>query len=423
MPRTPKTNTLPRLAYLTSLYPAASHTFIQREIAGLRALGFEVATCSVRTPDASHLIGPEECAARAETFYIIDAARSPITLPRAMLAALTRPRRLVQSLALAWRTAPPGLLGGAKQLAYLAEALILAQHLKLKGIAHLHNHFASASANVAMLASHLSGVPFSYTLHGPSDLYEPATWHLREKTARATFVACISYFARSQAMLFSDPIHWDKLRIVHCGVIPDLYSHALPAPHSGTRLIFVGRLAAVKGLRVLFDAFARARENHPDLHLTLVGDGDDRTHLEHLAAPLGDAVHFAGYLSQDAVAKALAEADVLVLPSFAEGLPVVLMEALASARPVIATQVAGVSELVEDGVTGFVVPPGDAAQLADRIGQLANDPTLRATMGAAGRTKVRADFDVRIEAARIGALFAGESGPNVCPAPLKSANW
>lgn len=420
MHRPTQHDTLPRLAYLTSLYPAASHTFIQREIAGLRALGFKVAACSVRTPAADLLIGAEEMAARADTFYIIDAARSFSALPSALLAALTQPRRFAQTLALGWRTAPAGLRGAAKQLAYLAEALILAQHLKVKGIAHLHNHFASASANVAMLASHLSGVPFSYTLHGPSDLYEPDTWHLREKTARATFVTCISHFARSQAMLFSDPAHWDKLRIVHCGVIPDLYDHTPPAPRSGTRLIFIGRLAAVKGLRVLFEAFAHAQKNHPDLHLTLVGDGDDRAHLEHLAAPLGNAVHFAGYLSQDAVAKALAEADVLVLPSFAEGLPVVLMEALASTRPVIATQVAGVSELVENGVTGFVVPPGDATTLAARIEQLAGDPALRATMGAAGRAKVRADFDVRIEAARIGALFTGESGSNVRPDPLKA---
>jgi len=354
--------------------------------------------------------------------YIIDAARKPATLLRALLGALVRPGQLIRALTLAWRTAPPGLRGGTKQLAYLAEAMVLAQHLKAQNIDHLHNHFASASANVAMLASALSGVPFSYTLHGPSDLYEPDTWHLREKTARATFVACISHFARSQAMLFSDPAQWDKLRIVHCGVIPSLYDPTPSTPQIGTRLIFVGRLAAVKGLRVLLDAFARARETHPDLHLTLVGDGDDRAHLERLAAPLGDAVHFAGYLSQDAVAKALAEADALVLPSFAEGLPVVLMEALASARPVIATQVAGVSELVENGVTGFVVPPGDATTLAARIGQLAGDPALRARMGNAGRTKVRENFDARIEAARIGALFAGYGGNDLRPKLLEIAN-
>ncbi|MBE0414852.1 MAG: colanic acid biosynthesis glycosyltransferase WcaL, partial [Yoonia sp.] len=128
MPRTSPPTPLPRLAYLTSLYPAASHTFILREVAGLRALGFDVATCAVRRPDARQLTGPQERAAHSDTFYIIDAARKPATLPRALWAALARPKRLAQTLALAWRTAPPGLRGGAKQIAYLAEALILAQH-------------------------------------------------------------------------------------------------------------------------------------------------------------------------------------------------------------------------------------------------------------------------------------------------------
>lgn len=409
----------PRLAYLTSLYPAVSHTFIQREIAGLRDLGFTVETCAVRRPEDSHVTGPAERAALADTFYILAAARHPATLPRAVLAALGRPKHLVRMLALAWRTAAPGLRGGLKQMAYAAEGLILSRHLRARGIDHLHNHFAGPGANVAMLASVLSGIPFSYTLHGPSDLYEPEKWQLREKTARAAFVACISHFARAQAMHFSNPGDWAKLRIVHCGVVPDLYDRPEPAPRPGIRLIFVGRLAAVKGLRVLLDAFAQARRTRADLHLTLVGDGADRAMLERLAAPLGDAVHFAGYLSQDAVAAALSEADAFVLPSFAEGLPVVLMEALAARRPVIATQVAGVSELVEDGVTGFIVPPGDAGALADRIGRLANDPDLRARMGQAGRVKVRAEFDARQEAGRIGALFAGQAGPDLRPAPLE----
>jgi glycosyltransferase involved in cell wall biosynthesis len=400
-----------------------SHTFIQREVAGLRALGFTVETCSVRRPDESHLTGPEERDAEASSFYILDAARHPATLPRALLFALAQPGHTLRTVALAWRTAPPGARGALKQLAYLAEALILARHLKTQHVDHLHNHFADPSANVAMLTSELSGIPFSYTLHGPAELYEPVKWHLREKTARASFVACISHFARAQAMYFSDPVHWHKLRIVHCGVQPTLYNHtpSVSAQHSGTRLIFVGRLTAIKGLRVLLEAFIKARETRANLHLTLVGDGDDRPYLEQIAEPLGEAVQFTGYLSQGDVAKALAATDVLILPSFAEGLPVVLMEALASARPVIATQVGGVSELVEDGVNGFVVPPGDAESLAKRIAQLADDPTLRTRMGEAGRVKVCAEFDVQQEAARIGALFDGQGGTAPRPTLLEPA--
>ncbi len=411
---------LPRLAYLTSLYPAVSHTFIQREIAGLRDLGFEILTCSMRRPAADHLTGTEERQAADTSFYIIQTGKRPPEALSALGAALAAPVRLARTLALGWRTAPPGVRGLVKQIFYLAEAMILSRHLRNTGIDHLHNHFADPSANVAMLASALSGIPFSYTLHGPAELYEPEKWQLREKTARAAFVACISHFARSQAMYFSDPGDWHKLRIVHCGVDPTRYDRPAPAPRPGLHLVFVGRITPIKGLRVLLDALTRARRTHPGLTLTLVGDGDDRAHLETLARPLGDAVRFAGFRSQEGVARAVAGADALVLPSFAEGLPVVLMEALAAGKPVIATQVAGVGELVENGVSGLLVPAGDVRALAGAITALADTPPAqRAEMGRAGRTKVRAEFDANIEAARIGALFAGQGGNDPRPEPLR----
>ena len=414
--------TLPRLAYLTSLYPAASHTFILREVTALRDLGFEVETCSMRRPDDTHMIGAEEQAARENTFYIVEAGKSPKTILQALGSALGRPRAFLDTLQLAFRTAPPGLKGGLKQLFYLAEAIILARHLRNHKAMHLHNHFADPSANVAMLTSALSGIPFSYTLHGPAELYEPEKWHLRIKTQRARFVACISHFARSQAMYFSDPSDWHKLHIIHCGVRPDRYVRAVDKPKTGKDLVFVGRLTAIKGLRVLMEAFALARAQVPDLTLTFVGDGDDKEHLRLLATPFGDAVRFAGFLSQDAVAEALAQSDMLVLPSFAEGLPVVLMEALASGTPVICTQVAGVGELVEHGVSGFCVPAGDAETLAARIITLAEDADLRVRMGAAGRAKVLAEFEIDQEAARIAHLFADPDTADIRPQPMQASS-
>ena len=223
--------------------------------------------------------------------------------------------------------------------------------MRRSGVTHLHNHIAKSSCTVAMLASALSGIPYSFTLHGPDIFFAPEHWRLDEKIARARFVACISDFCRSQAMLWSDPAQWGKLKIVHCGVDPGRYRDG---EREGTRLIFIGRLAAVKGVPVLLEAFAAARAVRPDLTLTLVGDGPERAALEAEAARLGiaGAVRFAGYRSQDAVADLLASHDALVLPSFAEGVPVVLMEALAANLPVIATAVGGVGELVKDGETG-----------------------------------------------------------------------
>jgi glycosyltransferase involved in cell wall biosynthesis len=276
---------------------------------------------------------------------------------------------------------------------------------------HLHNHFVSASASVAMLAARLARIPYSFTLHGPTDLIEPHRWRLDEKIARSEFVSCISHFARSQAMLQAAPEHWHKLKIIHCGVMPERYRKGGGADDS-LRLVFVGRLAPVKGLRLLFEALPQVLDRHPNVQLTIVGDGPDRAVLEQLARPFGSAARFEGYKSQAEVAEILAASDAMVLPSFAEGVPVVLMEAMASSLPVLATRVAGVAELVEDGVNGYLVAPGDAEALADRIGNLASDPARRQAMGEAGRRTVEGGFVIEDEARRLLWLFRnGPEGP------------
>src|SRR6056297_1267000 len=226
------------VAYLTGMFPAVSHTFILREIEGLRDLGFDVLTCSIRRTPREQRLGPGEAEAARTTFYVIEAAKRPVTLLRAQAATLRRPRRYLRSLALAVRTAKPGLKGFLWQLFYFAEATVLAQHLEKCGVTHLHNHFADSSANVAMLTAALADIDFSYTLHGPAEIFDPLGWHFAEKTARARFVLCISHFARSQAMLFSDPEHWPKLKIIHCGVIPENYGSAERQDTGGLHLCF-----------------------------------------------------------------------------------------------------------------------------------------------------------------------------------------
>ena len=404
-----------KIAYLTGEYPRATDTFIQREVAALRGLGFVVETCTIRRTGPDHLVGPEQVAEALRTFVVIEA------LPRfgAHLAALCQPARTLRALALAWRTAPKGVRGRAYQLIYFAEAVVLAQHLRQTGVDHLHNHIAKASCTVAMLASALCGIPYSFTMHGPDDFFEAVHWRLDEKIARARFVAAISDFARSQGMLYARRADWAKIHVVHCGIDPARYHGAPQRP--GGHLLFVGRLAAVKGVPVLFEALAIARQSRPDLHLTLIGDGPERAGLEAEAKPLGAAVRFVGYKSQTEVAQALAQTDVLVLPSFAEGVPVVLMEAMAAGLPVIATRIAGIPELVADGISGQLVPPGDAGALATAILAVLADPARKAAMGAAGRAKVTQDFNIATEAAWLGALFTayqtGQPGLGKRPSP------
>lgn len=404
-----------RLAYLTGVYPLASHTFIQREIAALRALGSDITIASIRRPEAKEIIGPEEESAQAETFYVLAAARNPLRLLGDHAALIGQnPARWLKALALSMRTNRPGLRGFIWQFFYFAEAGLLARQLQRDGISHLHNHFADSSATVSMLAGALADIPYSFTLHGPTELFAPESWHMAEKVAQAKLVVCISHFARSQVMLFSDPAHWHKLRIVHCGVTPARYA-GTPAPDTGgMKLLFVGRLDPVKGLRVLFEAFEAARAERPDITLTVIGDGEDRAWVEETAARIG-GVDVLGYRSQTEVAEALGRSDVLVLPSFAEGVPVALMESMVSGRPVIATRVGGVAELVEDGISGRMVAPGNATALAEAMTDLAQSAQARTAMGQAGRAKVLAEFDIDNEAAWLKTLFEDRGGERLRP--------
>src|SRR6056297_2561368 len=386
----------PRIAYLTGEYPRATDTFIQREVASLRARGLKVETCSMRRTGAEHHTGPEQRTEAAGTFHVLEATLS-WRLVGAHLAAWRRPGAWLRALRLAWRTRPGGIKPTLYQFVYLAEAAVLAQHLRTRGLTHLHNHIAKSSCTVAMLASEMSGIPYSFTLHGPDIFYEPYRWRLDEKIARARFVACISHFARSQAMAFSDPQHWAKLHIVHCGVDPVRYDG--PAPEVPGHLLFVGRLASVKGVPVLLEALQGLIAEYPDLRLTLVGDGPERAALEARAQGLGEHVNFVGYKSQDEVAALLREATLLVLPSFAEGLPVVLLEALAARVPVVTTRIAGVAELVENGESGLLVPPGDVVALRAALSRVLGDPEMRARMVV--------EFASESEAAWLAALFEG----------------
>lgn len=396
------------IAYLTGEYPKVSHTFIQREIEGLRALGWTVEACTVRRAKPKDVVGAAQKAEEANTFAVLKAAKNPLRLLASLAQALKRdPKRFRAALRLACQTRPPGFKAGLWQMFYFLEAAVLARHLRARGVVHLHNHFADSSCTVAMLCSELTGIPYSFTMHGPTEFFAAHWWRLGEKVARASHVAAISHFCRAQLMYLSPPEAWDRIRIVHCGVTPALYG-----PHEETSaptVTFVGRLDSVKGTPLLLEAFGRIAADLPEARLSIIGDGPERAACEARAKELGlgARVVFHGYKSSDEVAQMLRGSDMLVLPSFAEGVPVVLMEAMASGIPVIASQVAGVAELVENGVSGYVIPAGDLDTLTARLRELLADPALRTRMGAAGRAKVEADFDLAQEVAWLSEIHAG----------------
>jgi len=402
-----------RIAYMTGQYPRATDTFIQREVAALRSRGVHVQTFSIRKPASKENVGPEQEAERERTFYVLPPC------PWAMFTShlrllLGNPRRYFRALRTMLTVRPPGLKAFVWQCAYFAEAGIVARRVRELGIVHLHNHFSNSSCSVAMLSAEMGGFTFSFTMHGPAEFYEPKYWRVDEKVRRAKFVACISHFARSQAMVFAPQEHWGKLHVVHCGVSPEQFE---PRRHEGrgSRLLFVGRLAAVKGLPVLLEAVAHLAKDRQDVTLVVAGDGPDRAKLEAQAKRLGigSRVEFRGYQSQAQVREVLRQTDVFAMASFAEGVPVVLMEAMAAGVPVIATRIAGVPELVEDGVSGFLVPPGEPQTIAEKAAMLLDNAELRNRFGAAGRAKVEREFNIATEALRLCRIMTSALGARV----------
>jgi colanic acid/amylovoran biosynthesis glycosyltransferase len=398
-----------RIAYLVGQFPRFSHTFITREVEGLRARGVTVETHAVRPAPADELLSEQDRRAAAETWTILPPRWGELCVAHAR-AAVRHPLRYVATLALAFRLSAGGLRNGLWQFFYFVEAVALWDRLRTQGIRHVHVHFANVATGVALLVARLGGRhwSWSFTMHGPTEFDDVTRYGLAEKVRRARFVTCISDYSRSQLMKLVEPDLWSKLEIVRCGV--DVSAFAPIERDEGRGrfdVLCVGRLVADKGQHVLIDAVDRLRRDGVDVHVTLAGDGPDRARLEDRVRTLDlrDAVTFAGAVDQRRVRDLYATADAFCLPSFAEGLPVVLMEAMAAGLPVVTTRIMGIPELVEHGVTGELVPPGRVDALVAALHALAVDPAQRRSYGLAGRAKVEADYDVRLSVAAVHELY------------------
>ncbi len=396
-----------RLAYLTSVYPRATDTFIRTEVSCLRARGHVVDTFAVRRVESSQLVSEEIRAESRQTTYLLSDKWPvfPLSVARCFASS---PRRFIAAVWLALRTRSPGVRALAWQVAYFFEAAALAVEIRRRQVEHLHNHIGESSASVAMLASALSGTPFSLTIHGPYIFRAPERWALGTKIERAAFTACISEFTRSQCLVHVPLHYWHRLKIIRCGPSLDFLSgNPAPAP-ARPRALWVGRMCEEKGIPVLIEAARRLAETHLDFELTLVGDGPLRSliELEIKRHGLGSRVLLAGWLSSEGVRRELEGARVLIVPSFAEGLPVAIMESLAMARPVVTTYIAGIPELVEPRKCGWLVPAGAVEPLAEAIREAIEMPLedLR-RMGAAGREKVLRMHDGRLEAEKLERFF------------------
>jgi glycosyltransferase involved in cell wall biosynthesis len=401
----PSTQSL-TLAYLTSAYARAADSFIRGEVAQLRAMGHTVHTFSVKRSSPTEAVSDEIRREQANTEYLLSGNAAGLLL--AGVRTLFRsPLKFFSAAALAWRTAAKGLKGRIWSLAYLLEAAYLAERLRAKRVQHLHNHLGQNSAAIAMLASHLSGVPYSLTIHGPDEFDQPMQLALGEKIARSAFTLAVCEFGRSQLMRWVSPEHWDKIRVVHCGVDGSFLNQTPESPVETARFINIGRLTEAKGQLLLIQAAAKLAASGEKFEILFVGDGPLRSRLEQETDRLGlrDRVTFLGWRSAAEVRAEIVRSRALVLPSFAEGLPVVIMETLALGRPVIATYVAGIPELVHPGENGWLVPAGsvDELTMAMRAAIHTSADDL-SRMGTCGASAVNERHNAATEARKIEAM-------------------
>lgn len=395
-----------RIGYLVNQYPKVSHSFIRREIAGIENCDIEVSRFSIRSCEGE-LVDARDLSELAHTCILFNLPFQTLLL-MFLWGVLRNPLGSLKTLGTALKLGGRSDSGRLKHLIYFFEACILFRWCHQQELDHLHAHFGTNSTSVALLCKSLGGPTYSFTVHGPEEFDRAPGLYLDEKINRASFVVAISSFGRSQLYRLCEYKQWPKIRLVHCG-IDDLFLEQLPKPlPPSNQLVCVGRLCPQKGQLLLVDAVRQARDQGFDLHLSFVGDGPLRSRLEeHIAVNrLQDVISITGWVDAEQVRREIENSLALVLPSFAEGLPVVLMESLCLGRPVISTYVAGIPELVRPGENGWLIPAGTVSALTDSlIALLRTSPDQLQSMGLAGREAAIAQHSIHRETRLLAALF------------------
>ncbi len=411
------------IAYLLNQYPRTAQVPMRREILAMEELGVPIDRYTLRASDEA-LVDPTDLAERAKVRAVLGVGA--FGLAKALLANLVaRPRAFVGALGQAVRMGRRSERGFLLHLIYLAEACVLRGWLVEAGTEHIHCHYATNSAAVAMLARMLGGPPYSFTMHGPEEFDSPRALSIRDKVHRAAFVVAISEFTRSQLCRWADYADWSKIEIVRCGVDAlFLKAERTPVPDV-PRFVNIGRIAEQKGQMLLIEAASRLVAEGVDLEVVIVGDGPMRAEAERLIERLGlvGKVKILGFLSNRDVRAELEKSRALVLPSFAEGLPTVYFEAFALGRPVIGTYIAGTPELVEAGANGWMIPAGSVDALVGAIREALATPVEElGRMGAEGARRVALRHDSLIEAGKLaGLILPGFRPAAAIPGPEPAA--
>ncbi|MDX2232534.1 MAG: glycosyltransferase [Leptolyngbyaceae cyanobacterium bins.349] len=394
------------IAYLVNQYPKTSHSFIRREILAIEAAGVPIHRFAIRSIPTEVVDAADQQEA-GQTRYILDVGAKGLLL-NFLRVAVTRPVRFWQTALFTWKIGVRSDRGVLLNFAYFAEACVLSRWFAQAGITHVHTHFGTNSATVSMLCRLLGGPSYSVTVHGPEEFDKPAAIALTEKIQHAAFIVAVCSFGKSQLYRWCDYNHWSKVQVVHCGVDQMFLEHPYVPIPTEPRFVCVGRLSEQKGHLMLIEAASQLAAEGRSFKLILVGDGPLRSEIETLITQLHleNYVEITGWATNAQVQQQLLAAQVLVAPSFAEGLPVVIMEALALCRPVISTYIAGIPELVQPGKSGWLVPAGSVDDLAEAMRTVLQTPMDQLEqMGQTGAKLVAQNHNAAVEAAKLIELF------------------
>jgi colanic acid/amylovoran biosynthesis glycosyltransferase len=402
-----KPNTPMHVAYLVNQYPKVSHTFVRREIMALERQGVTVSRFALRGWDAE-VVDDGDKAEQTKTTYTLKDGLGPL-MGSFLRRAVRQPGAVWGAVKAALGMAKNGLRPWPYHLVYVAHACRIMDELDTSPVTHLHAHFGTNSAEIAALVKLLGGPSYSFTIHGMDEADNAKRLGFDHKVGHAKFVVAISAYTRSQLLRHITPSDWHKIKVVHCGLPARAFADAeTPLPKTPVFLC-IGRLSGEKGHLILLDAFAEVLKKKSKARLVLAGDGDLREVIEEKIATLGigNAVRITGWISSDQVRDEIVTCNVLVQPSFIEGLPVVIMEAMAQRRPVISTYVAGIPELVRPGESGWLVPAGNIDDLAAAMVESMATPTAKMrTLGRNAATRAQARHNIDTEAAKLKALLA-----------------
>ena len=404
-----------RIAYLINQYPQVSHSFIRREIVALEERGWSIFRMALRGWDAE-LVDQADIAERAKTTFVL--RNGPLSLAKAVAYQFAgAPKRFFAALRLAVRMMRPSDRPFVWHLIYLVEACWIAGELAKRKVTHLHAHFGTNSTEVAMLVSALSGIGYSFTIHGTGEYDNAALIHLAEKVNRADFVVTVCSYVRGQILRITQPRDWHKVQVVRCGIDSAFAAGKAVAPSDSHRLVCVGRLSEEKGQIFLVKAVGALAREGRKFELVLVGDGEHRKQVEQLISNsgLGEHVTITGWATAEEVRREMLKARALIVPSFAEGLPIVIIEAMLLGRPVLSTYVAGIPELVVNGETGWLFPAASEDDLLCAVRACLDAPIDRLhAMGIAGRERVLRYHRIEDQADALSTLFEAATKRRAC---------